>query len=123
MKDSVMEIDPSAAIQSSIVVPADGVDLARAREKENAAVAAAKVFSTIAKDTTIMTNAPVYGLVNNGVAVYASKPTSNLGTQGNFTASSLDSGVDVGTIGPSKYILVLPSNANAKGNVGKTPSV
>ncbi|KAL3507897.1 hypothetical protein ACH5RR_033279 [Cinchona calisaya] len=61
--------------------------------------------------------------VHDSIALDASKPTSNLVTQGNFNTSPLDFGVDGETVGPSRYILALPSTTNAKGKVRKTPLV
>ncbi|KAL3522831.1 hypothetical protein ACH5RR_015665 [Cinchona calisaya] len=109
--------------QNTEIVPDDEPTLDGVREEENAAVVAAKVLNTAAKNTTTVTNAPIYGLLQKGFALDASKTISNLTTHDNIIASPLDSDVDGGTVGPPKYILALPSKVKVIGKVGKLTSI
>ncbi|KAL3514081.1 hypothetical protein ACH5RR_026798 [Cinchona calisaya] len=68
--------------------------------------AGAKVLNTAAKNTTIDKNSPIYGLLNKGAALDASKTTSNLTTHDNVIASPLDFGVDGSTVGPRNISLL-----------------
>ncbi|KAL3504469.1 hypothetical protein ACH5RR_034310 [Cinchona calisaya] len=81
--------------------------------------AGVKVLNTATKNTTIITNAPIYSLLNKGVVLCTSKTTSNLTTHNNIIASPLDSRVDGGTVEPPKYILAFPSKVKVIGKVGK----
>ncbi|KAL3533858.1 hypothetical protein ACH5RR_007379 [Cinchona calisaya] len=83
------------------------------------AIEAHKVSALVVNENQILSMDGVY----NSTAHDTSKPTSNLATQGNFIASSLDSRVDGGMVRPPKYILALSSTANAKRKGGKTPLI
>ncbi|KAL3498139.1 hypothetical protein ACH5RR_040871 [Cinchona calisaya] len=94
-------------------------------DKENAAVAALKMKDR--NPEIVPDDEPTLDCVReeenaSGFALDASKTTSNLSTHEDIIASPLDSGVDGATVGPTKYILTLPSKVKVIGKVRKLTS-